>query len=169
MTFSENMNVAPSQTMQGLPRAIYPLVLLYSMNSKKIIGRTRLEKLIFVIQKRLIEDKKLGITASNYDFRPYNFGPFTEEVLDDVESLSLMSLVSIDREGDNQEYDLTTKGVSAVESLIAKHRLTPEFVSEIRKIAKFLGDLPLQELVERVYKEYPDYAKNSLIKSRFLQ
>lgn len=161
------MNVAPSRTGTGLPRAIYPLVLLYSMHNGEIKGRTRLEKLIFAIQKRLIEDMKWGITANNYDFRPFNFGPFTEEVFDDVESLKLLSLVNIEEEGDEQIYSLTSKGTVVVENLIAQKRLTPEFLSEIRKIAKNLGELTLEKLVEKVYKEYPEYASNSLIKSRF--
>lgn len=164
---SENMNIVPSPTGSGLPRAIYPLILLYSMSNKEIDGKTKLEKLIFVIQKRLIEDLKWGVTASNYDFRAFNFGPFTEEVYDDIASLKLLSLVDVVGEGDNQKYSLTTKGVTVVERLIAQKRLSSDFLSEIMKIAKSLGELRLDKLIEKVYKEYPEYARNSLIKSRY--
>ncbi len=164
---SENMSVPPSSTSLGLPRAIYPLVLLYSMSNMEIEGKTKLEKLIFVIQKRLIEELKWGITGSNYDFRAFNFGPFTEEVYDDVASLKLLSLVNVVGEGDNQKYSLTEKGKTVVESLIAQKRLNSDFISEIAKIAKNFGELRLDKLIEKVYKEYPEYARNSLIKSRY--
>ena len=61
-----------------LYRPFYMLTLLASNDGAPIHGRTRLEKLVFLIQKELVESQKLGISEDSYHFRPLHYGPFTE-------------------------------------------------------------------------------------------
>lgn len=156
------------QASYGLPRATYILLLLDSMSNKVIDGRTRLEKLVFVAQKKLIEEMKWRITTQTYNFRAFNYGPFSEEVLDDIASLELLKLVKVEGgETSSQTYHITEKGVEIVKKITSENRVSALFINEIRKIANGLGKMPLNKLIELVYKEYPDYTTKSLIKSKY--
>ena len=157
------------QTKYGLPRATYLLLLLNSASKKGIEGRTRLEKLVFLMQKRLIEDLKWGITSNTYKFRAYNYGPFSEEVLDDLTSLQMLKLVEVEgEEQENQKFVITDKGREVVDKLVRNANVSHNLANAIKHIMSSFGELPLDKLVERVYKEYPDYTVNSLIRSRYL-
>lgn len=157
------------QTNYGLPRATYILLLLNSMPNKVIEGRTRLEKLVFVTQKKLIEDMNWGVTNNVYNFRAFNYGPFTEEVLDDIASLEILKLVKVEKENlSNPTYSITEKGEQVVKNIISGKKIPVNIVNEIKKIASGFGKLPLNKLIELVYKEYPDYTGKSLIKSKYM-
>ena len=155
---------------QVLPRATYLLSLLDADPEEPIKGRTRLEKLAFLIQKRVIEEKKLSVTDESYRFRPLHYGPFTEEVLDDAMSLSLLGLVNISGEDeDTQEFSITERGRSALSRLQTKGLLPERVGEEVRRIRLKEGKLPLDTLVGQVYNAYPEYTEKSIIKSRYLR
>jgi len=58
------------------------LVLLES-NKKPIVGTTRLQKLLFLIEK----EKKVIPEVEEFDFEPYKFGPASKELYDDLDFL----------------------------------------------------------------------------------
>jgi uncharacterized protein YwgA len=157
---------APS--VGSLPRATYLLLLLYADNSVEVKGRTRLEKLAFLVQKRVLESLKLSVSEEAYNFRPFYYGPFTEEVFDDVEALQMFGLVSISGEGQEfQTYTLTAKGRAAVERLITSERIPPRLLQGVETVKKTYGRLPLDDLIRRVYQDYPDYTDLSVVKDRY--
>lgn len=152
-----------------LPRAIYPLLLLNFSKKGEIVGRTRFEKLVFVMQKRIIEQMRLSITLNSYQFRPFNFGPFDENVLDDLESLKLVGMVENVGESDaNETYKITDKGKEIVTKLIKNKQIPEMFVEEVRKLTKEYGEMSLDKLLRNVYINYQEYTTNSVIRSRYL-
>ncbi len=76
------------------------LLLLYGNGdegSEPIEGRTRLMKLLYLLGVETRIAEKLGITKW-YEFRPYNYGPFSSEVFDDIDFLRNVDLVkSVER------------------------------------------------------------------------
>jgi uncharacterized protein YwgA len=151
-----------------LPRATYLLLLLDADNGAPIRGRTRLEKLAFIIQMKVIEGLHLGITNESYEFRPFNYGPYTEEVLDDIVSLQMVGLVQIDGEPDSEQtFRITREGQTAVERLLTDKRIPPILVEEIRRVKTVYGRLSLDKLIGLVYREWPEFTEKSEIKGRY--
>jgi uncharacterized protein YwgA len=64
------------------------LMLLYAPQNGEdcvpIEGITRLDKLMFLLSKT---NEFSNLFAQDYEFIPYNFGPFATELLDDLEAL----------------------------------------------------------------------------------
>jgi uncharacterized protein len=150
-------------------RPVYLLLLLDGDREHPIEGRTRLEKLAFLIQKRVVEELKLGISPQAYDFRALHFGPFSEEVLDDITSLQLLGLVDIHGDDDQtQTFQLSSKGVEVVRKLLASGKVSRVLAEEIRRIRSTYGSMSLDKLVGRIYKDYPEYTVNSVIRDRYL-
>lgn len=140
-----------------IPRAIHPMLLLYVNNRSEIIGRTRLEKLIFLIQKELIEKERLQISEDTYEFRPYRFGPFSEDVLDDVELLIGMNIIKrVNKEG-TDVFKITEHGTRVIERLLSEEKVPRFLLDKIGRIKKRYNDYPLNKLIKEVYQRYPDY------------
>lgn len=76
------------------------LLLLYGngdRHSEPIEGRTRLMKLLYLLGEETRINERLKI-ANWYDFQPYNFGPFSSSVFDDIDFLRNVGLIkSIER------------------------------------------------------------------------
>ncbi len=60
------------------------LLLLYLASKVDDIGRTKIQKLVYLVQCRL---GRKGIKTFNYNFYRWNYGPFTEEIFQDGEAL----------------------------------------------------------------------------------
>jgi len=140
-----------------------PLSLLAAIGDSSIEGRTRLQKLLFLIQKRAESDSESGI-EQGYEFIAYDYGPFSKEIYDDIERLSRRGLIKEDPKKLDDgvikyDYKLTEKG----EAIAAERGLLddlPEIFNEV--IAEF-GDEELDEIIDHVYSEYPEYAENSVL------
>jgi len=145
------------------------LLLLDADNGAPVQGHTRLVKLAFLVQKKVIEGLKVGVTEESYKFRPWHYGPYTEEVYDDLTALQLLDLVNVMGEDpDRQTFTITTKGREAVRRLADEARISAILMEEIRRIKVTYGRIPLQQLMDRVYHEYPEYTEKSEIKNRYL-
>lgn len=150
------------------PRTVRPLYLLALLGAERcapIEGRTRLVKLVFLLQKKILEELRLGFARDAYRFRPFNYGPFTEEVYDDFETLRIRGLASV--EGDDeavQRFQLTDKGRAILSNLTANQTIPPALFAEIQELKRTYGSLPLDQLIKRVYSQYPSYTGKSLIK-----
>lgn len=152
-----------------LSRPIYMLALLAADSGSPIQGRTKLEKLTFLIQKELVESEKLGISDDAYHFRPLHYGPFTEEVLDDVTTLQVLGLVEVTGEEDStQVFRLTPKGSAAFDRLLAREGLPKRLLDGVRRIKTTYGRMPMDELLSKVYNAYPAYTTKSVIRDRYL-
>lgn len=124
-------------------------------------------KLVFLLQKKILEELRLGFASDAYRFRPFNYGPYTEEVYDDFETLRIRGLADV--EGDDeatQRYHLTDKGRAVLSNLVTGHTISPTLFDEIQKLKRIYGPLPLDQLIKRVYSQYPSYTGKSLIKDQ---
>jgi uncharacterized protein len=141
-----------------------------------IRGMTRLQKLLFVI------DKQLGTEVGR--FYAHNYGPFDEQVNDAADALRTRGLVSggtagsaeppsveemmasvLRRTGpkNNEVYELTAEGRKAAAELRRKDAAYTRLAEQIQKLRQE-WDRP--DLVERVYEAFPEYADRSLIKEQ---
>lgn len=144
-------------------RILLTLTLLDGKSGHALEGRTRLQKFLFLIQQRL-EDR--GESSEDYyNFVAYDYGPFSKEIYDDIESLIDRGLVAeeakkLDDGVIKYDYRLTEKGETYIANSKEQLGSRLDIVSQVKEE---FGDQTLQELIDYVYDEYPEYAKNSVL------
>jgi len=177
------------------------LLLLYLPGAKgeigePISGRTRLMKIMYLLEKEQIIKKDLGI-SKGYSFEAYHYGPFSKQVYEDVDFLRNVELIESSSGGDlseveqveegriieeltlgeeGYEYDtvfteevfqLTDRGQQFVENNLLQS-LKPDAKDRIIEMKKDLGSLSLSSLLKYVYSKFPADAEKSLLKQYFL-
>ena len=80
-----------------LTGADYLLLLLYLNNHTPIYGAVRLTKMMFLFNKEISEAlKKKNIECGKLpEFIPYNFGPFSKDVYEQVELFSNIGFIKV--------------------------------------------------------------------------
>ncbi len=86
-----------SSAGKKLTGADYLLLLLYLNNHTPIYGAVRLTKMMFLFNKEISEAlKKKNIECGKLpDFIPYNFGPFSKDVYEQVELFSNIGFIKV--------------------------------------------------------------------------
>lgn len=140
-----------------------PLSLIAAIEDDSIEGRTRLQKLLFLVQKKA--ESGSGEPIDNgYEFVAYDYGPFAKEIYDDIDRLIRRNIVSeVPKELDDgvikYNYELTEKG----EKIVEERDLLEDAPDEIKTVVEEFNDKELSEIIDFVYSQYPEYAENSLI------
>lgn len=143
-------------------------------------GITRLEKLLFLADR---ETQVRQWVEDAFEFKPYNFGPYSKDIYEAVEFLEEIDLLREERrregetldeleeldaavdqqEGIERSFYLTDKGKAVADLLASRH---PEIASAMAQVQTKYGQLPLRRLIRDVYGRYPEMATESLIKDR---
>lgn len=154
-------------------------------DSGRIEGITRLEKLLFLLEKESGVDEWLKEDAA---FSSNNFGPFSAKAYQEIETLTTAGLVEdsatlSDSAEDTWETEniigevtpepyatrnlaLTDKGRRYYQALLAE--LPPEAESVISELKRRFGSIPLRRLIRYVYERYPEYTDKSVIRDQIL-
>lgn len=147
-------------------RETLPLVLLYESDGYEIEGRTRFQKMVFLIEE-LVQDEE---DKSLYEFVEYDYGPFAKELLDDLERFERMGVVKIHRQetykgGERYDHQLTYRGVKSVEKLIENSDDPSfEFIHEAAKdVIDDWGDESMWDLLDHIYEENQKYKERSVL------
>lgn len=182
------------------------LLLLYSPGSSNepnepITGRTRLLKLVFLFQKELLPRLRKDITIpedSWYVFFPWNFGPFSAGVYDDLNFFQLRGFIQADS-GQGEEdvaeeevaewekwaeaNELESPGEETSGYLDQQFKLTDkgcEFAKLlfanlssnqaqlIKEFKRRLVKAPLRSILRYVYTNYPEQTSRSQIREKVL-
>ena len=154
---AEKLKILRSLFVDDLPlkRMMWPLLTLYVVG--EIRGKTKLQKLVFLLDKELNIIKDQG-----YNFVPYKYGPFSKELIEDVEMLILTGLVETKeevKEFNGEEvtiaiYKLTDRGKNIARRIYDE--LTDEEKRRINKLKEF-NTMSARSLTEYVHRRYPEY------------
>lgn len=182
-------------------RKDYLLLLLYAEGksgqcNEPVVGRTRLTKMLFLFKQELLERFKRNDDSliPFYEFFPWNFGPFSSQVYEDLKFFQLRGFLDIQddeaetsaesvaeweyaselAEGQNsnfteyveQRFSLSQKGCRFAEQLYVQ--LTATQKSMLRDFKVKTASVPLRALLRYVYSEYPDQITKSKIKESIL-
>lgn len=140
------------------------ILLLGAMGA--IRTETRFVKMTFLCNKNLV-----GIKTYD-DWRPHYFGPYSDKLENDKEELLSERFICDNKVTDRfsnmvTQYSLDIKGRKKFLGLLNKHE-GMQF-----EIKKLLIDFQMEKtnytLLKFVYKNYPDYTKNSKIKEQLLK
>lgn len=162
-----------------------------SQLNEPIVGKTRLQKLLFLAAQHL-----KGDVAAR--FEAYSYGPFEEAIEPDLEFLASEGLVEWEGRGPEipqlqdesergarivdwvrsraeaaprpvESYRLTQLGLEWVRRFFASDAFgSPEakqrLADECRRLKEEFARVPLDELVDFVYAEFPEFTKGSRIR-----
>lgn len=122
------------------------------------VDRIRLMKGMFLFQEEGDAPPEV-----DYDFQPYDYGPFTREVYEDLEELSRQGQIIEARDG--KSYRATADGCSRIDDLVSHSLgLDPPAVEYLQNLRVELGDLSFRHLLKRVYDAHPESAARSVAK-----
>ncbi|RNJ22669.1 DUF4065 domain-containing protein [Halosegnis longus] len=149
-----------------IDRQLIPLTLLHASNEQEIEGRTRLQKMVFLIQQEF-EERGEDLPGT-YQYEPYDYGPFAKTLYDDIEYLEERDIIDESKETIAEEdgkvkynYELGPRGEEILQEWPEEQ---VEIVLEVaERIKSDFNDIPLLTLLDHVYSEYPKYAENSVL------
>lgn len=134
------------------------LRMLEESEQGRIEGRTRLQKLAFLVDRQ--SDKS---DDTLFEFIPYHYGPFSEGILhelDDMKKDGLIEERTVDLSDGNTKYiyNITDEGE---ERLNGAERESKEIPSVTEDVVSQFNSMPISRLLEHVYNKYPQMTKNS--------
>lgn len=128
-------------------------------NLEEVNSRTRLQKFAFLIQEEAID-------AEPYDFKKYDYGAFSDILMEDLEKLEDRGLVDITSSrtfGGNTRntYEITSKG----ETVLKAHYPDSNIEEVKNDIENFVGrhsDKSTRELIEYEKENHPQFITNTV-------
>ena len=137
---------------------ILPLYLVH-LAGGTLKGRTRLQKLVFLAQKKANDQ-------IDYEFTSGWYGPVSYRLMELIQSMSGMGLIK-ERIGTTAagftvaEYHLTKQGKELVGFALSKGIIPNRLRSKVKEAFEEYGHLPFMKLLDRVHKEYPDWVERN--------
>lgn len=132
---------------------------------RKIIGKTRLQKLFFLLDQEVFD-------RSLFDYKAYKYGPYSTNLLAAMDELLELGLIRekiteySNPENFVSEYEITENGIERADQLISK--IKPSQMGQIEELVHNYGYKEMNYILEYVYEEYPDFTENSLIRDQVL-
>lgn len=148
-----------------LVRQTLPLIITYANNGEAIEGRTRFQKMIFLLLKHG------NFFNQQYDFIAHNYGPYSTELQSDIDDLIREGFLEVNfktvEEGKiKYEYAITSGGISLLQKILSDNVLNKKFkfsktLAIAEKIKAEINSKDLASLLSDIYEEYPGFAKYS--------
>jgi uncharacterized protein YwgA len=154
--------VGPSPARGSVKPSDWLLLLLALRDAEKPLDPVRLQKGLFLLRQEggLAEDEA-------YNFRPYDYGPFSPTIYRDLQDLLTAGYVrEMPVQGYNwNRYAVTPAGIhhaqEHVDGFDADHR---QVLRQLAAIKAELVQFTFDELLRRVYDKYPDFAAQSVFR-----
>lgn len=155
------------------------LAFLLFHHAEEIEGTTELQKLFFLLQEETDFDEVYEDVC--FEFEPYKYGPFSEQIYDELELLigwGVLEEVELDNVDEIREeedrsshagmrFRLTEQGRKAAEEV--NRTLDDEVETQFEEVVNKYADMENEELLEYVYNQYPQYTTKSLIREEILE
>jgi len=156
------------------------ILLLDSVKGRKIVGRLRFHKLLFL----LLKEGNLSSFRDQFDFEPYLYGPWSPKVDASFQNLEDMALISIHSETvsvfdsceeqfasgngrrSSQAYVLDDRGRQIAEKLRDVHS---KKMDRINSVITTFSKRSNSDLLNYIYSSYPSFSENSQIKDSVKQ
>lgn len=142
------------------PRQELVLAALAAGESSSELSPVQAQKLFFLIDKNV--SGPLG--GEQFDFKPYDYGPFDSAVYADLDWLSLPdeNCIEIVRSGRYRTYRLTKRGREIGIQRLAQ--LDEQTQSYLARAKDWVKSLSFQALVRAIYQAYPETRANSIFR-----
>ena len=119
----------------------------------------QLQKLLFKFAK-----ESQAPQSELYEFEPYNWGPCSFEIYDDLSALHSDSLIEPVPSGRGwSSYRLTAKGKRKAGDI--RHKVSDKLLEQLDEKYLYVTSRTFESLLADVYNDYPDFATKSLFKN----
>jgi uncharacterized protein len=165
---------------QKLSNDFILLLVLYADNQSMIIGKTRLQKMIFLYEKECHKsiNQQREANLFDFDFFPHHYGPFSKELYKHLKNLKTFGMITIENESypedenfieKESQYCITQDGIATIhEEIFQAQRINQIEMEILETFKKEYNAMNLNELIRLVYEKYPEYTNNSKIKEKVL-
>jgi DNA-binding PadR family transcriptional regulator len=108
-----------------------------------------------------------NLQTREYTFESYDYGPFSKELYDDIDALVRNGYVerTVEHTGSGNEkhlYSLTEKGRGYIHQILESESGSEDLaVESLRELKDEYNDMPILQLIRRVYNKHPEYAEDS--------
>jgi DNA-binding PadR family transcriptional regulator len=141
---------------------LLPLALLEANETEPIEGITRFMKLVFLAQQETLQEEF-------YEYEAGQYGPYSKSLYDDIDRLESRGFIertdreTTDDKDDEQVYALTEKGKRTLKQARNRSDAFPAVLEDLNDVKSRYNSMDLWELLEYVYGEYPEMARNSVL------
>lgn len=163
---------------QQLSNNFILLLIIFADNQSKIIGKTRLQKIVFLYENECHKKINKKRETNLFDFSAHHYGPFSKDLYKYLKHLKTFGMIKIENEttieDDNiiekcTEYSITEDGILTVhEEIFGKQRINQIEMEILDEFKKEYNSMNLNDLIRLVYSNYPNYTHNSKIKDKVL-
>lgn len=146
--------------MNMTPRQELVLAALAAGDSNSELSPVQAQKLFFLIDKNVAQ----ALGGEQYNFQPYDYGPFDSAVYSDLDWLSVPQegMVEVVRNGRYRTYRLTERGKQYGQQKLAA--INGEAGDYFGRAKDWVKSLSFQSLVKAIYQHYPDMRANSIFR-----
>lgn len=134
------------------------LLLLYNSRNRKIMGRLRLAKLLFIASREIFSP---NVEIEKSEFIPYREGPYPLDFTDVIDLAKDNNFIDV---VDDNQFILTDKGSEVVESELLKTIELKDVSKQVQEIIRRFEGVSEDILLSYVYLKYPGFATKSEIK-----
>ena len=133
------------------------LSILSVSNRTPVQGKTRLMKLMYIAS---VELKKENKDIDFYEFRRHYYGPYSDEIVHDLETLAAEGFIRhkiVAYENpygvyEENIYQITQRGIEVLER--KRSRISLDILRLIERVKAKYNNLPLTMLIQEVYTKY---------------
>ena len=121
--------------------------------SQRIEGATRFQKLVFMSQWKFRNKERMNdnmLAGFNYLFKRWNYGPYSPQLQNDLDSLCLMGLIKRDFTVPYY-FSLTEEGDKHLQE--NSSTIHEEVQETIQDVVNEYGELKLADLLHKVYQD----------------
>lgn len=133
------------------------IILFAFKDLDEVHGRTFIQKLFFIITQQVT--KLSGL----FEYYPYNYGPFSNELNQSVNELIEEDFIEERRVGSYFTYKITEKGRKEANN---QKSLGIKEQQDIAQICTHVKHFTPRKILEYVYRKYPETTVNSLLKKK---
>lgn len=152
-----------------------PLFLLQTEEESEINGITRFQKLVFLAQEGGLSDDPVEPLddAETFDYEANDYGPFSKELYDTLDYLKREGYINVDETltpsgNERKDYSIADDGEDLIEEKLGDIADDPTDLRHdlkvLRAVKRLYSGEPIFELIDDLYAEYPDYAKDSVLR-----
>lgn len=142
------------------PRQELVLAALAAGESNSELSPVQAQKLFFLIDQNVAE----AIGGQQFNFQPYDYGPFDSAVYSDLDWLALPEegMIEITRSGRYRTYRLTERGREFGQDKLTQ--IDAGARDYFGRAKDWVKSLSFQGLVKAIYQAYPDMRANSIFR-----
>jgi len=151
------MPIKTEQTKRNVRKKDWALLVIDAAK-QNTMSPIQLQKALFLLGQNIPKD----VGPDFYKFIPHNFGPFAQDIYDDVADLCIHGLIEeINKPGQSwPEYRISQAGRGEAEKIRAA--LAPKAKEYLDTLVPWVERQSFQDLLHSVYKAYPAFAEKSV-------